>query len=425
MSRSSKKGILIISVLILMIVSLSLALSYSMSKNVVMIKESGNKNALKEANLIFSDSADFFIENADNPQFENRNMRIRYSFLLNSSNPDILKNAKIKDNRVLYTSKNGDVYKLNNKVDILSDEKTLYFVFSNIKDGSIVKIPLKSDSSLNIALGASYRDFSLLEYKGATYLVGYSMSSNDTEKTPEYRELLLFALKLDLKNKTYTDVSERKFKIKNKIEKYDDGSIGEEERSFEFFTLSGNKFLTLDYDNDLRIFKFNPKNMKFEADIKYDKDIFPNLEYRQSYFVNYKNHLYYYYFSGEKLLVKEIVYDNGKLEPLFTERTGMETYSASKINLDKNGNITDKNGKYEVNFDFVNPKMLINKNYTIFVSNSSMTMYNKKGRYPFTPVYRIDIINLDSLTHVYSCLLKSIGGLNINNVYTSEKVENR
>ena len=431
MLKSSKKGAVLFIGLAAALVAVSLGFKSATAEKFTIENISGDKKALEDANLIYSSSADYLQDIRKDAKPVNKDFKSNSSILIRPGKNTALKYTSSKDNKLIYSDKNGEKYNVNHlSISNSLDEENKYIVYYDTENSIYKKLPIKDSGALSKYTSYYYQNYYPMEYKGEKYIVGYFMDTNIDETVEKELKLSMVAIKLE-KNNSYTEVAEKTFKVKNFIKKNEEGKEVATGKYFKFFSNNSMCFLTLKIEgvNSLNLYSYNPEKNEFLQEKSIDESMLPSIEYDDSFFVNYKNKINYIYLKGNRQYIQEIQYKNGTLVSSKPSATGFKRNAPdsnfSEMNFDKNGNKISIDSKdFDYNFLIQTPQShyFVKGNKVILVSDTNLSVSNNRGNYIMMPIYMVNILNLDTGKEIYNGLIRANFRADMNNIFIADKI---
>ncbi|MBC2577431.1 hypothetical protein HLB30_02725 [Peptostreptococcus russellii] len=430
MLKSSKKGAFILISLILSLILVSTIFKHFTKEKFTVESLSGDQKYFDDINLIYSNNLEYLQGLINSKTPENKNIRIKNSILISGKKNSDLNNISIEDNKFVFSSKDKDKYKYNvnyYNVSVFNDVYKSYILYNDTLKGERRKLLIKDNGLLNKFKDYNYQDYSLLEYKGEKYIIGYFMDDNMQENPPSKLTLEMLSLKLSKKGNSYSEFGSKSFTINNVSKKEEDGKSYSVEKYSKAFQIDGKSFLAFKIGDTIDVYSYSPEENTFEKVRNVEKDLFPALEYDDSFFVNYENKLYYIYLKGNIQYIREIEYKNNSLSSSVTSETGIKRSSAdsklSEMNFDKNGNKVSKDKNYDYGFWLQSPasRFFVKDNKVIFIAENSLMISNPRS-YNMNPIFKVSILDLDKKKEIYRGIIRANFNANVSAMYISDKI---
>lgn len=430
MLKSSKKGAFILISLILSLILVSTIFKHFTKEKFTVESLSGDQKYFDDINLIYSNNLEYLQGLINSKTPENKNIRIKNSILISGKKNSDLNNISIEDNKFVFSSKDKDKYKYNvnyYNVSVFNDVYKSYILYNDTLKGERRKLLIKDNGLLNKFKDYNYQDYSLLEYKGEKYIIGYFMDDNMQENPPSKLTLEMLSLKLSKKGNSYSEFGSKSFTINNVSKKEEDGKSYSVEKYSKAFQIDGKSFLAFKIGDTIDVYSYSPEENTFEKVRNVEKDLFPALEYDDSFFVNYENKLYYIYLKGNIQYIREIEYKNNSLSSSVTSETGIKRNSAdsklSEMNFDKNGNKVSKDKNYDYGFWLQSPasRFFVKDNKVIFIAENSLMISNPRS-YNMNPIFKVSILDLDKKKEIYRGIIRANFNANVSAMYISDKI---
>lgn len=428
MLKSSKKGAFILISLILSLILVSTIFKHFTKEKFTVESLSGDQKYFDDINLIYSNNLEYLQGLINSKTPENKNIRIKNSILISGKENSDLNNISIEDNKFVFSSKDKDKYNINYyNVSVFNDVYKSYILYNDTIKGERRKFLIKDNGLLNKFKDYNYQDYSLLEYKGEKYIIGYFMDDNMQENPPSKLTFEMLSLKLSKKGNSYSEFGSKSFTINNVSKKEEDGKSYSVEKYSKAFQIDGKSFLAFKIGDTIDVYLYSSEENTFEKVRNVEKDLFPELEYDDSFFVNYENKLYYIYLKGNVQYIREIEYKNNSLSSSVTSETGIKRNSAdsklSEMKFDKNGNKVSKDKNYDYGFWLQSPasRFFVKDNKVIFIAENSLMISNPRS-YNMNPIFKVSILDLDKKKEIYRGIIRANFNANVSAMYISDKI---